>query len=162
MAMGFTLYRFRIDLSDITRGVYEQLDQRIAMHPSESHAFLLTRVIAYALNACEGLELTPGGLSDTEKPAIQAKDLWIEVGNPSERKLHRAVKAAKSVKVYTYKNAEQVPREPGVEIFALNAKFLERIATTLERDNRWTLVVDESSLLVTIGDEAFEGEILPI
>ncbi|MES3037442.1 MAG: YaeQ family protein, partial [Bdellovibrionota bacterium] len=51
MALPSTLYRFKIDLSDIERGVYEQLEFRVAQHPSESLVYLLTRVLAYVLNA---------------------------------------------------------------------------------------------------------------
>ncbi len=50
MSQGTVLYRFRLHLSDVDRSVYEELDFRLALHPSESLAFLLTRMLAYALN----------------------------------------------------------------------------------------------------------------
>jgi uncharacterized protein YaeQ len=77
MALASTLYRFRIDLSDVDRGVYETLDFRIAQHPSETTTYLLTRVLAYALNTQPGLEFSSGGLSDPDAPApkdLQKKD----------------------------------------------------------------------------------------
>ena len=58
MAQPSTLYRFRIDLTDIDRGVYETLDLRLAMHPSESETYLVTRVLAYALNYASDLEFS--------------------------------------------------------------------------------------------------------
>ncbi|MGZ3712301.1 MAG: YaeQ family protein, partial [Bdellovibrionota bacterium] len=36
MSVGTSLYRFQINLSDIDRGHYDQLDFRMAMHPSET------------------------------------------------------------------------------------------------------------------------------
>ena len=46
MALGATVHRFQIDLSDVDRGVYEALDLRVARHPSESVPYLLTRTLA--------------------------------------------------------------------------------------------------------------------
>jgi uncharacterized protein YaeQ len=169
-----SLHRFRIELSDVDRGVYESLDFRVARHPSESSPFLITRVLAYALNAQEGLEFSPGGLSDVDEPALRITDnqgghrLWIEIGNPSARKLHKAAKAAKEVKVYTYKDPEllldeiarnKVHQANRIAIYSLAPKFLDQLAATLERDNAWGLVHTEGSLTLTVGDQAIAGEL---
>ncbi len=166
MALTATLFRFRIDLSDVDRGCYEALDLRVAMHPSETLPYLLTRVFAYALNAQPGLEFSPGGLSDPDQPALSMagahgnRALWIEIGAPSARKLHKAAKAAGSVKVFTYKDpepwlrelrAEQIHRASEIEIYALPPRFLDALGALVEKDNRWILVRNEGSLSVTIG-----------
>ena len=111
MSAATTLFRFRIELSDVERNVYTTLDFRVAMHPSETPLYLMTRVLAYALNSGEEglqrLEFSPGGLSNPDAPSIQVLSptgtslLWIEIGNPSARKLHRAAKASRRVRVYT-------------------------------------------------------------
>jgi len=117
MGTTTTLYRFQIELSDIQRSVYESLDFRVAQHPSEALPYLVTRVLAFALNSSEGLAFSPSGLSDPDTAAITIPDsfggfrLWIEIGNPSARKLHKAAKAAKEVKVYTYKDPKPLIRE---------------------------------------------------
>lgn len=175
MAPPVTLYRFRIELSDVDRGVYETLDFRAAQHPSESAPYLLTRVLALALNTQEGLDFTPGGLSDPDEPALRASDahgspqLWIEIGNPSPRKLHRAAKAAREVKVYTYKDPElllkeisreNVHRASEIEIFSFPPKFLEALAARLERNNEWTILRNEGQLTVGIGERSESAEIL--
>ena len=73
MALTSTLYRFQIKLSDIDRNVYEEIELRVAMHPSESIPFLLTRVIAYALNLQEGLAFTQG-IGSPDEPTLQVRD----------------------------------------------------------------------------------------
>lgn len=166
MALASTLFRFRVDLSDVDRGVYEALDFRVAQHPSETSAFLLTRVLAYALNTQPGLDFSPGGLSDPDQPAIQATDgpnsilLWIEIGNPSAKKLHRAAKSARSVRVYTYKDPavlvadiaeNKVYNSERIEIFSFAPKFLERLSETIERDNAWNVIVSDGSLTIVAG-----------
>ncbi|MDQ3301441.1 MAG: YaeQ family protein, partial [Myxococcota bacterium] len=41
--------KFEIALADSDRGVYEQLEWRVAQHPSESERYLVARVLARAL-----------------------------------------------------------------------------------------------------------------
>ena len=141
MAAPTALFRFRIELADIDRGVYESLDFRVAQHPSETLPYLLTRVLAFALNAGQNLAFSAGGLSDPDEPCMSAPGnrggiaLWIEVGNPSGRKLHKASKASEKVKVYTYKNADALVREleseqvhnlDSIDLFALSSDFLTK------------------------------------
>lgn len=174
MAHPSTLYRFRLQISDMDRGCYDALDFRVAMHPSESPHFLLTRVLAFALNWQDGLEFTPGGLSDPDEPAIRVPDpngspkLWIEIGNPSARKLHKAAKASPKVMVYTYKDADLLLKEMAsadvyhaerIGIFALAPAFLNQLATWLGRDNSWSVMHDDGSLMVSQGEQSASIEI---
>lgn len=164
------LYRFQIELSDIDRGKYESLDFRIALHPSETLVYLLSRVFAYCLSYDEGVEFSAAGLADPDAPALlklglhNSVDLWIEIGNPPTRKLHKATKTAKQVRVFTYKNPEvlksaivedKVHRGDGIEITALPSAFLENLATKLDKLNKWTLVVQQGQVDVTVDNETF-------
>jgi uncharacterized protein YaeQ len=171
MANPSTLYRFKISLSDVDRAVYETLQLRVAMHSSESVDFLITRVIAFSLNFTEGLEFSPG-LSTPDEPAIRVQDgggqipLWIDIGNPTARRLNKAAKTAKKVRVYTYKDPEVLKREVAgerifgakeIEIFSLGSRFLTPLGRTLARENAWTLLHTDGELVVTVGDETFMG-----
>lgn len=170
-----TLYRFRIELSDLDRNVYDTLDFRIAMHPSETTDYLLTRVIAFALNSSEDLEFTPGGLSDPDAAALVRPgphgtvSLWIEIGNPSARKLHKASKAASSVRVYTYKDSRALVKEmtgaavhraSEIAVFALSS--LESLASRLERDNRWSMLYQDGLLTLSTDAWSENVELTPI
>ena len=174
MAQPATLFRFRISLSDIDRGVYESLDLRIAKHPSEIDHFLISRVLAYSLNYDRALEFPPGGLSDPDQPALKMMNdrgqigLWIEIGNPSPKKLHKASKAASLVKVYTYKDAslllkemaaEKVHKAEQIEIYSFAPKFLDQLSSWLERDNSWNVVSQEGSLSVSSDKGSLETEL---
>jgi uncharacterized protein YaeQ len=177
MAHPVTLYRFRIELSDIERNVYDTLELRLAMHPSESMTYLLTRVMAFVLNSGPELEFSPQGLGDPEVPALQAKsasgniDLWIEVGSPSAKKIHKAAKAARQVKVYTYKDPKALLKELSTQhihrlseigFFAFKPKQLERLESQVVRDNRWTVVRQEGVVTVSIGENSEELEVLEL
>lgn len=168
------LYRFNIDLSDIDRGVYEKLDFRVAQHPSEVAIYLLTRVLAYALSYQENLEFAAGGLSDPDAPALRANsmqgatELWIEIGNPAARKLHKATKSSKQVVVYTYKNAElliqeiktnDVHRAEDIKIISFETSFLNDLEKHLDKNNHWSVMLQQSRLDVMIKDLVFSVEL---
>jgi uncharacterized protein YaeQ len=168
------LHRFTIELSDIDRGIYETLDFRIAQHPSEIASYLLTRALAYALSYQDGLEFSPMGLSDPDAPALlalgqhNAIDLWIEIGNASSRKLHKAAKSAQIVRVYTYKSAEvliadikanAVHRADDLEIYAFDEKFITSLEKLLEKNNRWSLVIQQNQLDLSINGNSIVTEV---
>ena len=77
MALSATVYHLQIELSDVDRGVYESLDLRLARHPSETMRYLLTRVIGYCLCYEPGIAFSKG-LSNTEEPAVWARDLQVK------------------------------------------------------------------------------------
>ena len=116
MALTATIYTFDIELADSDRHVYESLALRVARHPSESEGYLLTRVLAYALEFTDGIEFSRG-LFEPDAPAIAIRDLtgairsWIDIGMPDASRLHRAGKAAARVAVYTHKDPALLVRQ---------------------------------------------------
>jgi uncharacterized protein YaeQ len=171
MALPSTLYRFDIDLSDVDRGVYAPHTLRLAQHPSETLDFLLTRLLAYLLEWEDGLEFGPG-LCVSEAPALSRVEpggrtrLWIDVGNPSPERIHKASKASDRVLIYTYKDptllrrsveGQRVHRAADIEVVALERAFLDALAARLQRQNAWTVVRTEGVVYVTAGDATVEG-----
>lgn len=174
MGLTVTLYRFQIELSDISRGIYESLDFRVAQHPSEAMPYMLTRVLAFVLNTQEGLAFSPTGLHDPDAAAISidslngGHELLIEIGSPSARKLHKATKNARKVKIYTYKNPEslmteirqeKVHRAEEIEVFSLAPAFLTELAELLKRDNRWVVLFDDGTISVQVGERLISSEL---
>ncbi len=170
MALPSRLFRFKIELSNLETESYLTLDFRVAQHPSETMQYLLTRVFAYALSFEEGLEFSSGGLADPESPTLSTPNpqggikTWIEIGNPSARKIHKASKAADRVKIYTYKDpkvllqelaSEPVHRRSEIEIYSLPSSFLDRLEKLVKKENRWTLVLIDGSIMLN-GDEFSE------
>ncbi len=168
------LYRFSVELSDIDRGLYQTLDFRIAQHPSEVATYLLTRVLAYVLSYEEGLEFSGAGLSDPDAPAMKVVglngnvNLWIEIGNTSAKKLHKAAKTAKRVVVYTYKSADvltediknnEVYRSDEFEIYAIDPKFLTGLENGLDKNNRWSILHQQGTVDINTGKESYMTEI---
>lgn len=171
MALGATMHRFTVELSDVDRGVYETLDIRAARHPSESARFLLARVIAYCLRYEEGIEFGRG-VSSAEEPAVWVRDLtgeirvWIDVGRPSVDRLHRASKTGAKVVVIAHEDPQPLLRELAkkpihrqdeLEVIALPGPMLDRLEAVLDRNEQWTLTVNEGAIYLVRGEESLEG-----
>jgi len=107
MAIKPTIYKCRISLSDLNRDYYDSLNLTVAQHPSETLNRMMVRVLAYCLNAQEGLAFTKG-LSAIEEPDIWLRtlddqtQLWIEIGEPDPDRIKKASHIAQTVMVYTF------------------------------------------------------------
>lgn len=169
------LFRFILELSDVDRGVYESLDFRVVQHNSESLPYLITRVLAFALSYQDGLKFSLEGLHNPEAPALQVEsghgtiDLWIEIGNASARKLHKATKTAKRVQVYTYKDPEvliedlkknEVHRADEIEIFSFDSKLLQTLEPQLEKNNHWRVLLQHGHLDIEAGGKPISGDVI--
>lgn len=174
MALPATMRKFEISLADSDRGVYEELDWRVAQHPSESERYLVARVLARALEYAEGLEFSKLGVSDDEEPALVQRDLrndllaWIEIGSPTPDRLHKATKRCKRVVVYAWKNVDELAaavvendthRAEDIELNALDAAFLDAAAAKLDRNNKWNLAVTGGTSYLTIGETVLETSV---
>lgn len=113
MALKPTIYKFRIALSDLDRNYYDQLDLTVAMHPSETTERMITRVLAFCLNAQERLSFSTG-LSNPELPDIFVRsrddqpELWIDVGEPAADRVRKATHSSPYVKIYCFNSKSDV------------------------------------------------------
>jgi uncharacterized protein YaeQ len=174
LALGATIHRFDIELADSDRGVYEELELRVARHPSEGSSFLLTRVLAYCLEYRAGIVFSKGGISSVDEPAISVFDLtgartaWIEVGAPSAERLHRASKATDRVALYTDRRpellraswaGERIHRGHELQVIVFPQPFLRALEAQLARNVRWHVSVSDAHLYVTAGGQSFDTEV---
>lgn len=171
MALGATIYRIKLELSDVDRGVYQSLDFRVAQHPSEDQSRLVARILAYALLYEEALEFGKG-ISDVEEPALWVKDLtgqllhWVDVGTPTADRIHIASKKAPRVTIVCHKGEDALAREmtkrkvhkaAEIEVLYIDPAFIARLAQKLDRNAEWTLVHTDGEISITIGDDSFAG-----
>lgn len=176
MALTATMYRLKVQLSDSDRGVYEELDLRLAQHPSETESYLVTRALAYCLYYEEGIAFSRG-LSTVDEPAVWVRSLdgrllcWIEVGTPSGERLHRASKACPRVVVFTHHDPALLQREvqrtsvhrlEHIEAYAPARSLIEALAARLTRNMQWELSRAGGQLYVTVAGETFEGALAQV
>jgi uncharacterized protein YaeQ len=173
MALTSTMYAFDIALANVDRGVYESLEFRMAMHPSESAEYFVARLLAYCLEYTEGIAFSRG-ISDPDEPPLSVRDLtgslkvWIELGAPDAARLHKASKAAPRVAVYTHRDpaslrrqwdGEKIHRAEQIELYALDRDLIDAIAEKLDRRMKLELSVTDGTIFVNVAGATLSGTV---
>ncbi len=164
MAVGAVIHTFTVQLADVDRGVYDEVTLRVARHPSETDAFMMTRVLAYCLEYEEGIVFSEG-VSATDEPAVLVRDLtgrvtaWIEVGAPDAERLHYGSKLADRTTVYTHRDPEKliarwqgktIHRAGTIALHSFDAGFVDATAAALARRNTMTLSITERQIYLEL------------
>jgi uncharacterized protein YaeQ len=161
VALKPTVYKFKIALSDLNRSHFDALSVTVAKHPSENDERMMTRLLAYCINAQEGLSFG-AGLSEVDDPAISLTTLddqialWIDVGEPAVDRIKKATRKAKQVKVYSFNTKTDVWWEQGKGQFSqLNADFyrfdwheIQTFAAMLERTMDFSVTISGNSAYI--------------
>jgi uncharacterized protein YaeQ len=168
MALTATIYPFSVQLADVDRGVYVDLDLRLACHPSETIEFMLTRLLAYCLEYEEGISFTDG-IGAGDEPSVVVRDLtgritaWIEIGAPDAERLHRGIKLAGRAAVYTHRDpapllaqlaGKKIYRGDQIPIYSFGRGFLEAAARTVERRSKLVLSITERQIYLDLNGHA--------
>jgi uncharacterized protein YaeQ len=131
MALKATIYKAELQIADMDRNYYQEHGLTLARHPSETDERMMVRLLAFALHADPALTFTKG-LFDTDEPDLWQKDLtgaielWIEVGQPDEKRLMKACGRAEKVIVYSYSATSHI--------------WYKGIANKLERAKNLTVI----------------------
>lgn len=164
MAIGSTVHTFEVQLADTDRGVYDGYSLRVARHPSETDAYMLTRVLAYGLEFTEGIAFG-GSISSTEEPAVLVRDLtglitaWVEIGAPDAERLHYGSRLAERTVVYTHRDPakvmaqwadKRIHRREDIRVYSFDPGFIDEAAALIERRNTMTLTVTESVIYLDL------------
>ncbi|OZI61033.1 YaeQ family protein [Bordetella genomosp. 11] len=164
MALRATIYKADLNVADNDRRYYGSHAVTVARHPSETDERMMVRILAYALNADEALAFTKG-LSDTDEPDVWRKDLtgaielWIEVGQPDERRILKACGRAEQVLIYCYGGhasqiwwegvRDRVARARNLKVINLPAQEAQALGALAERTMSLDLNVQDGEVFVT-------------
>jgi uncharacterized protein YaeQ len=168
------MYTFAIQLADKDRGVYDDLTLRVARHPSETDAYMVTRVLAYCLEYGEGIAFSEG-ISSTDEPAVLVvRDAtgrlttWIEAGAPDADRLHYASKLADRTTIYTHRDPQKVigawagkriHQLDQITLQSFDPGFVDAVVAVLERRNTMTVSVVERQLYLEVNGTTLSGSI---
>lgn len=107
MAANATIYKASLNIADMDRHYYAEHDLTLAKHPSENDLRVMVRLVAFILNADEDLAFSKGISADDEpdlwKKALDGEiKLWIDLGQPDEKRIRKACGRSEKVIIYTY------------------------------------------------------------
>ena len=109
MATKATICKASLNIADMDRHYYAQHNLTLAQHPSENDFRMMVRLLAFIYHPDEAL-LFGGGISTDDEPDLWKKsltgeiDLWIDLGQPDEKRLRKACGRAEQVIIYTYQD----------------------------------------------------------
>ena len=139
MALRATIHKADLHVADSDRHYYGSHSLTIAKHPSETEERMMVRLIAFALQAQEELTFTKG-LSDTDEPDLWIKDLtdaiqlWIEIGQPDERRILKACGRSDQVIVYCYGgHTSKMTRARNLQVISIPAEQAHTLNQLVER-----------------------------
>ncbi len=164
MAQNATIFKVTIEIADIDRAYYHDHTLTIARHPSETDERMMVRLLAFARHADEALAFGKG-LATDEEPDLWRKDLtgaidvWIDVGQPDERRIRRACGRAEAVFVYSYGGrGAGLWWDDAAQALAKLAQRNMRLHCTMQDGQIW---VADSKRSVAIEPEVLKGPPAP-
>jgi len=107
MATKATIYKALLNIANMDSHYYAEHNLTLAKHPSETDLRLMVRLVAFILNADEELEFCKG-ISQEDEPDLWQKslggeiELWIDLGQPDEKRIKKACGRSEKVILYTY------------------------------------------------------------
>jgi uncharacterized protein YaeQ len=109
MALKATIFKAVLHIANMDRHYYHTHHLTIARHPSENDERMMARILTFTLHADDRLEFSKG-LSTEDEPDLWQKtlggeiELWVELGQPDEKRLRKACGRSKQVVIYTYQD----------------------------------------------------------
>ena len=171
MAISSTINKVSLNIADMDRHYYQSHELIVAQHPSETDFRFMVRLIAFIANADEPLRFTKG-LSADDEPELWQKtltdeiELWVDLGQPDEKRIRKACGRAKQVNIYTYdarkakvwceQYKSKLQRFSNLNVFRINAEGVEvMVKRSMQlqcniQDSEIYLSDDESNFTITI------------
>jgi uncharacterized protein YaeQ len=171
MALSATVFKVILHIADLDRHYYRDHALTIARHPSETDVRMMVRILAFALNAADGLSFTKG-LSTEHEPDLWQRnlagdiELWIEVGQPDARRIRKACAQARKVVLYSYAGRSarvwwnqvrgKVERLPSVSVYNVPAGSSQALASLAKRSMVLECTAQDGAVWLTDGTRSVE------
>lgn len=167
MAQKATIYKVELSVSDMDRHYYETHKLTVAKHPSETDERMMIRLLAFALHASERLEMTKGISTDDEpdiwqKSLSDALELWISLGQPSEKIVRQSCGKADAVAIYSYggktadtwwdKIKNSTTRFQNLSVINLSETETQALATLASRAMKLQVNIQDGEVTVSSDD----------
>lgn len=171
MATNSTIFKIDLQIADLDRNYYHNHSLTIARHPSETDERMMVRVLAFACLAQEGLSFGKG-LSTEDEPDLWVKnlvddiELWIDVGQPDEKRLRRAAGRSQQVCVFTYgedasqnwwqHNQRKLKQMDKLRVYRVPAEASQALADIVQRTMQLQCTIQDSSIMFTDGEQSIQ------
>lgn len=173
MALKATIFKADLQIADMDRHYYGDHALTIARHPSETDERMMVRVLAFALHAHEALGFGKG-LSTEDEPDLWRKDLtgaidlWIDVGQPDEKRMLKACGRASEVVVYGYsptchiwwgQTGAKIERARNLRVLQLQASASLALAKLAQRTMQLQCTIQDGQIWMSDASQSVHIEL---
>jgi uncharacterized protein YaeQ len=173
MALKATIFKAELQIADMDRHYYADHALTIARHPSETDERMMVRLLAFALHAHEALSFGRG-LSTEDEPDLWRKDLtgaielWIDVGQPDEKRMLKACGRSSQVAVYSYSSTHnvwwnqvrgKVERAKNLYVANLSSETSQELAKLAQRTMRLQCTIQDGQIWMGNGEHTVQLEL---
>ena len=170
MAIKSTIYKAELQIADMDRHYYETHALTLARHPSETDERMMMRVLAFVRHASDSL-VFGRGISTDDEPDLWQKDLtgaitlWVEVGQPDEKRILKACGRAEQVIIYTYASnssiwwnqvGSRIDRARNLSVINIPAATSQALSKLAQRNMQLQVTVQDGQMWMTANDETVE------
>ncbi len=171
MAIKSTIFKADLQIADMDRNYYQPHLLTLARHPSETDERMMVRLLAFALHADKALSFTKG-LSSDEEPDLWLKnlsdevELWIDLGQPDEKRIRKACGRAKQVIIYCYssrsatvwweQNSSKLQRFDNLRVIHIPNDVSKQLAYLAQRNMQLQCTIQDGQLWLADDAESVE------
>lgn len=176
MAIKATIYKAEVQIADMDRHYYATTTLTLARHPSETDERMMMRVLAYVRHASESL-VFGRGISTDDEPDLWQKDLtgaimlWVEVGQPDEKRILKACGRAEQVVLYTYSSnaaiwwnqvGSRIERARNLSVINIASTTSLALSKQAQRNMQLQYTVQDGQVWVTANDETVQVDFVTL
>lgn len=170
MALKATIFKADLQIADMDRHYYQDHALTLAQHPSETDERVMMRLLAFARHAHEALSFTKG-LFDVDEPDLWLKDLtgkielWIEIGQPDEKRILKACGRSDQVVVYSYSASSSIwwnqissklERARNLMVLNVPTGVSKELAKLAQRTMQLQCTIQDGQMWMTDGEETIQ------
>ena len=174
MAIGATIYKAKITVSDLRRHYYAEHTLTVACHPSETEQRMMLRLLSFALYANENLTFGKG-VSSADEPDLWLRnkdetiDTWITLGQPDIKQVKKACHRSKETVIICYGDAalktwwskyqKDLSHFNHLHVFHINTQHYDRLQDFAEKNLSIVVNIDEDDIFLSNEKDAFNFQL---
>jgi len=174
MALTATIFKAELQFADMDRHYYQDHTLTIARHPSETDERMMIRILAFALHAHEQLVFTKGISTDDEPDLWQKNysdeiELWIDLGQPDEKRIRKACGRSREVVLYNYggrttdiwweQSKGKLSRFDNLSVKNISEKSTKALAEMAQRNMTIHCTIQDGHVMMSDASHSLEVEI---
>jgi uncharacterized protein YaeQ len=171
MAIKSTIFKADIQITDMDRNYYQDHSLTLARHPSENDERMMLRLLTFALHASDSMGFTKG-LSSENEPDLWQKSLsdeievWIDLGQPDEKRIRKACGRSREVFIYTYRSAltwwqqiqNRLSRFDNLSVIVIPDAATQAMGKMAKRTMQLQYTIQDGEVLLSNGEQSVNIE----